>query len=214
VVLCLDRAGIVGDDGPTHHGVFDLALLRSIPNLVLMQPSDGAELAHMLYTATQLGRPVVIRYPRGSGPLSVAPETFEALPLGKAVVVRAGWQAQIWALGDMLPVAWEAAERLAERGIACGVVNARFVVPLDEALLADQARTARLIATLENGVAAGGFGSALQERVADLDLPVRVVRFGWPAEFVSHGNPALLAQAYGLTARAIAESLERSLPRD
>jgi 1-deoxy-D-xylulose-5-phosphate synthase len=211
VVLCLDRAGIVGDDGPTHHGVFDIALLRGIPNLVLMQPADGVELVHMLQAATQWRRPVVIRYPRGCCPGFVAPEDFEDLALGKAVVVREGWEVQLWALGDMLPLAVEAADILATRGLSVGVVNGRFVAPLDTGLLREQATLSRAFVTIENGIAAGGFGSAVEEALVEQGYGGRVIRKGWPHEFVPHGAPALLMRQFGLTPEAIADGVMAAL---
>lgn len=211
VVICLDRAGVVGDDGPTHHGVFDIALLRSCPNLVLMQPGDGVELAHMLYSATQWKRPVVVRYPRGVSPGHVSPEQLEEIPLGKAVVLREGWEIQLWALGDMVPLAVAVADRLVTRGYSVGVVNARFVSPLDSDLLQAQARLARAVVTLENGVANGGFGSAVTESLAEAGFQGRVIRAGWPNEFVPHGATALLMEKHGLTAEAITERVIRGL---
>ena len=212
VVICLDRAGIVGDDGPTHHGVFDVALLRSFPNLVIMQPMDGAELAHMLYSAIHWKRPVVIRYPRGVCPGYVPPEQFELVPLGKARILREGWEVQIWALGDMVPLAMATADRLVTKGFSVGVVNARFVAPLDEDLLRSQAKLARVFVTVENGGASGGFGSGIMEALADDGYPGRIIRAGWPNEFVPHGAPSILQQKYGLTPDAIAARVVDALP--
>ena len=211
VVFCLDRAGVVGDDGPTHHGVFDLALLRPIPNLVIMQPADERELANMLYTATRLGKPVVIRYPRGSGPGTPIDGELSELELGRAECVRDGEEAQLWALGDMLPLAGNAAAQLSDRGVNAGVVNARFVKPLDSALLAVHAKRATVVATLENAVAAGGFGSAVEESLVSQGYTGRVVRFGWPDRFVSHGKTDTLMAEAGLTAEKIADAVVDAL---
>jgi 1-deoxy-D-xylulose-5-phosphate synthase len=211
VVLCLDRAGVVGDDGPTHHGLFDIPLFRAVPNLVIMQPATGAELAHMLYSALLWGRPVIIRYPRGAAPNAVVPDTFEEVLLGRASVLRDGWEIRIWALGDMLPLAQEAAVLLAQRGRSVGVVNPRFVCPLDEELLREQAEYARLFVTLENGVASGGFGSGLEEAVGRLERPVRVLRIGWPNAFVPHGSPARLMEEFGLQPARIVERVLEAL---
>jgi 1-deoxy-D-xylulose-5-phosphate synthase len=207
VILCLDRAGIVGDDGPTHHGIFDLPLLRSVPNLILMQPKDEAELAAMLTSAVRWERPVVIRYPRGRGPGTPIPENPPLLEVGKAEVIRPGTTVQIWALGDQIPAALQAATLLTARGLSVGVVNPRFVRPLDHELMYAQAREARIWATLENGVAAGGFGSAMAEHLAKSGFQGPVLRFGWPDEFIPHGDPAILFDRYGLTPQAIAESI-------
>jgi len=211
VVICLDRAGIVGDDGPTHHGVFDLALMRTFPGLTIMQPADGAELAHMLNSAIKWKCPVVIRYPRGICAGYVPPDQFEDVVPGKARVLREGWEIQIWALGDMIPMAISAADRLVTKGFSVGVVNARFVAPLDQDLLASQSRLARVFVTIENGVAAGGFGSAVAETLGELGYQGRVIRNGWPREFIPHGAPAILLEKYGLTAEALAERVARTI---
>lgn len=211
VIFCLDRAGIVGDDGPTHHGVFDLALLRAVPHLVVMQPADGVELVNMLYSATQWKRPTVIRYPRGVCPGFVMPDTFENIEFGKARVSRDGWEVQLWALGDTLPLATGVADILASRGYSAGVVDARFVSPLDEERLAAQSVRAKCFLTIENGVAAGGFGSAVEEFLIGRGYKGSVIRAGWPREFIPHGAPAILARKYGMTAEALADRVLRCL---
>lgn len=213
VVICLDRAGIVGDDGPTHHGVFDMAMMRTFPGLTIMQPMDGAELAHMLASALKWKRPVVIRYPRGVCSGYVPPDQFEDVVPGKARVLREGWEIQIWALGDMVPMAIAAADLLVTKGYSVGVVNARFVTPLDQALLASQSKLARAFVTIENGVADGGFGSAVTETLSDLGYQGRTIRNGWPCEFIPHGAPAILLEKFGLTAEAIAERVARTVDR-
>lgn len=207
VVLCLDRAGVVGDDGATHHGVFDIALLRPIPNLVIMQPASEPELADMLHTAIGLGKPVVIRYPRGGGPGLPLREDFQPVEIGKAEVVRPGKDAQIWALGDMIPVALKAADLLAARGITAGVVNARFVKPVDHQLLRAHAAEARAVAVIENGVRAGGFGSVVAETLASYGFRGETLRFGWPDDFVPQGPPEILMREAGLTAEIVAEGV-------
>jgi 1-deoxy-D-xylulose-5-phosphate synthase len=204
VVFCLDRAGIVGDDGPTHHGVFDLALLRCIPNLTVMQPADGVELTHMLHSALRWNRPVAIRYPRGTCPGFTMPDAFEEIPFGQARVLREGWEIQLWALGEMTGLAIEAADILAAQGYSVGVVNGRFALPVDQALLESQSRLARAFVTIENGLAKGGFGSAIEECLGELRYRGCVLRNGWPQEFVPHGSATVLMSLYGLTAEAIA----------
>lgn len=211
VVICLDRAGIVGDDGPTHHGVFDIALLRPLPGLVFMQPRCEAELANMLYTAVRADGPVVIRYPRGGGPGTAIPAEFSEIVIGKAEVLREGGDVALWALGDMLPLATAAADALAAQGIGAGVVNARFIKPLDKELILRQARQCKVIATLENGVVTGGFGSGVRELLSAEGVTVPVVSFGWPDEFVPHGSPATLMEQYGLTAEAVKERIVSAL---
>ena len=220
VVFCLDRAGIVGDDGPTHHGVFDIALLRPVPGLIIMQPRDEPELCHMLKTAFDCNQPVVIRYPRGTGQGHDVPATFETLEIGKAEVLRAP-QTSIgtpqsslvwfWALGDMIPLAEACADLLHEKGVEAGIVNPRFIKPLDAALLKEQATTARVIATIENGVITGGFGDGVAEVLCDAGFAGKVLRFGWPDEFIAHGTPAKLMETHGLTPDAIVERLQSAL---
>jgi 1-deoxy-D-xylulose-5-phosphate synthase len=211
VVFCLDRAGVVGDDGPTHHGLFDISLLRPVPGLVMMQPKDEPELCHMLKTAFDYGKPVVIRYPRGTGPGLAVPDTFESLPIGKAEVLRPGTTVQIWALGDMLPLAKEVADRLAEQGIETGIVNPRFIKPLDTALLSEQAATARVIVTLENGVISGGFGSGVVSALCEAGLVIPVITCGWPDEFVPHGATDKLRELHGLTPASIVARITTAL---
>lgn len=211
VVICLDRAGIVGDDGPTHHGVFDMAMLRSFPNLTIMQPADGAELAHMLYSALLWKRPVVIRYPRGSCAGYVSPEQFEEVTRGRAQILREGWEIQIWALGDMLPLAIATADRLVTKGYSAGVVNGRFVAPVDWELIRSQGKLARAFVTIENGVASGGFGTAIAEVLLDEGYQGRVIRNGWPDEFVPYGAPSILMEKYGLTPDSIAARVVNAL---
>jgi len=203
VVFCLDRAGVVGDDGPTHHGVFDIALLRPVPNLVIMQPKDEQELADMLYTASTLDGASVIRYPRGCGPGIAVRNEFETMVVGKAEILREGETVQIWALGDMIPNALEAAALLSEKGVSAGVVNARFVAPLDEELMLAHASAAKVIATLENGVARGGFGSGVQECLSGKGATTPVLRFGWPHEFVGQGKADELMRDHGLDAETV-----------
>lgn len=212
VVFCFDRAGIVGDDGPTHHGVFDLPLFRAVPDLTIMQPADEAELDAMLRAAFDAGRAAIIRYPRGASPGVRRPDTpAEPLPIGKAEVRRPGDKVWIWALGDMLPLADAAADALAARGISAGVVNARFVKPLDQALLRTQAQGARVFVTIENGVIAGGFGSAVMEALAADGYTGRVQRYGWPDAFVAQGRPDELMRRHGLTAEAIVAAVTATL---
>jgi 1-deoxy-D-xylulose-5-phosphate synthase len=207
VLLCLDRAGVVGDDGPTHHGVFDIALLRPVPRLVIMQPKDEAELAHMLYTAIRMDGPAVIRYPRGVGSGARRAAEYESLPLGKAETLSEGEQVRIWALGDMVHTALQTAALLETRGVSAGVVNARFVRPLDEELLLRQAASARVVATIENGIVTGGFGSGVEALLVQNGFRGRILRFGWPDRFVPQGNTATLMHEYGLTPDAIAEQI-------
>jgi 1-deoxy-D-xylulose-5-phosphate synthase len=200
VTFCLDRAGLSPNDGPTHHGLFDLAYLRCVPNATIMQPKNEDELVDMLHTSLQLPGPGFIRYPRGAGVGAKVKESPTALPIGHAEVLREGSAIMIWALGNMVQDALALAERLsAEENLSVGVVNARFVKPLDRALLLSHAACIPLIVTMEDHVLAGGFGSAVLEALQDAECPTAVERIGWPDKFVEHGNNAeLLRSAYGL----------------
>jgi len=207
VVICLDRAGIVGDDGPTHHGVFDIALLMGIPGLIIAQPGDEADLANLLHSAFKWGKPVVIRYPRGSGPGVQVPDSPVELKIGKASIIRAGKKIQIWALGDMIPLAERASILLGKQGLEAGVVNARFIKPLDTELLEAQASSADAFVTIENGVLNGGFGSAVQSFLAGKHYEGSVLKFGWPDQFIPQGSYSELMNSFGLTAENIAATI-------
>ena len=205
VTLCLDRAGLVGDDGYTHHGVFDYAYLRSMPEMTVMAPKDENELRHMLKTAVDFDGPISLRYPRGSGVGVDITEPMQALPIGKAEVLREGRDVSIWAIGSMVQSAAQAAEKLAEQGISAGVVNMRFVKPLDKELLLAQAKEYGKIVTLEEGVLQGGVGSAVLEALNEAQLltKCRVLTLGIPDEFVLHGDKKLLFKDLGLDVDAI-----------
>ncbi len=216
VVFCLDRAGVVGGDGPTHHGVFDIPMLRALPNLTIMQPADEPELAAMLRLAIAHNGPCVIRYPRERGPGLPLPDSFGEIPFGRAEVVAApeGGKATVWlwVLGDMIPLASEVREILAARGIDAGIVNPRFIKPVDAGLLAGQATSgAKLFVTIENGVVAGGFGSAVAEALDSRGIDVPVLRIGWPDKFVGQGSPASLRERNGLVPGAVSERIVRRL---
>ena len=206
VTLCLDRAGLVGDDGYTHHGVFDYAYLRSIPNMTIMAPKDENELQHMLKTALDFDGPVSVRYPRGSG-VGVALDTqWQDLPIGKAEVLRTGKDVCFWAIGSMVQTALDAAELLEAQGISAGVVNMRFAKPLDVELLREHAQSYGKIITLEEGVLAGGVGSAILEELNENKLleQCEVRCLGIPDEFVMHGDKKLLFRDLGLDTPTIA----------
>ena len=200
VTFCMDRAGLSPNDGPTHHGLFDLSYLRCVPNAVVMQPKDEDELVDMLHTSLQLKGPGFIRYPRGAGTGAKIKTAPAVLPIGHAEVLREGSNIMIWALGGMVQDALKLAARLhAEEAISVGVVNARFVKPLDRTLLLSHAACIPLLVTMEDHVLAGGFGSAVLEVLHDADCPAAVERIGWPDKFVEHGtNGEVLRAAYGL----------------
>jgi 1-deoxy-D-xylulose-5-phosphate synthase len=189
VTFCMDRAGLSPNDGPTHHGLFDIAYLRCIPNTIVMQPKDEDELADMLWTGLNTDSPTFIRYPRGSA-MGVTPKDKpDLLPIGKAEVVRQGESVQFWALGPWVEEAEAIAETLEKDfGVSIGVVNGRFAKPLDVELLESQAKAAELIVSFEDHVIQGGFGSAIIESLNDLELPVPVLRIGYPDAFVDHGS--------------------------
>jgi 1-deoxy-D-xylulose-5-phosphate synthase len=201
VTFCMDRAGLSPNDGPTHHGLFDLAYLRCVPNATIMQPKDEDELVDMLHTSLQLPGPGFIRYPRGAGTGATIKSQPALVPVGHAEVLREGSNLMIWALGNMVQDALKLAERLAaEEHLSVGVVNARFVKPLDRALLLSHAACIPLLVTMEDHVLAGGFGSAVLEALQDADCPTAVERIGWPDKFIEHGTSSeVLRASYGLS---------------
>jgi 1-deoxy-D-xylulose-5-phosphate synthase len=218
----MDRAGIVGADGPTHHGLLDIAYLRGYPNIVLMAPKDEAEMRDMMLTAIEHPGPAALRYPRGNGfgvDISAEPKVIE---IGKAEVVRRGGDVAIIAYGSMVYPSIEAADKLGANGIQSTVVNARFVKPLDAELLLSLAREIKLIVTVEEAYLAGGFGSAVMEllELHGIADKVRVVRMGVADEIVTHGDPKVLLSHYGLNADGIyakvtetLESMDESRPK-
>jgi 1-deoxy-D-xylulose-5-phosphate synthase len=204
VVFAFDRAGLVGDDGPTHHGVLDIAILRPVPNMVLMAPSDDVEMRRMLATALSLNRPSAIRIPRGNVPASAADASQDPLEVGKGIVRREGEDACIIAYGNTVQDALKAADSLAGQGIRLRVVDARFAKPLDEALFLECARHFELLLTAEDGVINGGFGSGVLEMLADKgSVPKHFVRLGVGDEFVEHGTPEQLREGCGYDAPGI-----------
>ena len=206
VVFALDRAGIVGEDGPTHHGVFDFNYLRHIPNMVIMAPKDENELRHMLFTGFSHNGPVAIRYPRGSAVGVPLDEKMHKISIGCAEELKQGKDVAFFAIGAMVQSALAASEILETHGIKAGVVNARFVKPLDETLLRQVARDARIIVTIEDNVLAGGFGSAILEYLNSQNFSwVKVLRLGIPDKFIEHGTRAELLGLYGLTPEKIAD---------
>src|SRR5436190_9261705 len=217
VTFCMDRAGLVGDDGPTHHGAFDIAYLRCLPNITLMAPRDEATLVHMLHTALQLGGPAAIRYPRGQGVGVPLPDAPELLRVGTGEILREGERVALIGYGSGVGKARGAAELLAEHGLDVTVADARFAKPLDELLLAQLAADHELLVTVEEGVLNGGFGSAVWESLSDEGAAApRILRVGLPDRYVTHGAPALLHEEVGFTAERIAERVEAAVldPRE
>ena len=205
VRLCMDRAGLSGDDGPTHHGLFDIGYLRHVPNFIHMQPKDEDELVDMLHSCINHAGPAFIRYPRGAGVGVTIKDEPAVIPFGQAEVLREGTQIQIWALGPMVDLALKLAEQIGnEEGISVGVVNARFAKPLDKTLLLKQTKFSPLIVTMEDHVITGGFGSAVIETLQESNTLISVEHIGWPDKFVEHGSSIdILREAYDLSPDAI-----------
>ncbi|MGC1364037.1 MAG: 1-deoxy-D-xylulose-5-phosphate synthase [Silvibacterium sp.] len=218
VVFCMDRGGLSGDDGATHHGLFDISYLRGIPNIVHMDPTNEDELADMLYTAMLHEGPSAVRYPRGTGPGVTVKARPVAIPIGKGQVIRDGDDIAggiaIWGLGALLPLAVELADRLEEQGFSAAVINPRFVKPLDRELLAAYAKKVTVMVTFEDSVLMGGFGSAVLEALSEMQMDVPVVRIGWPDHFVEHGKVDQLRAANGVSVEAALEKLAPYLKRD
>ena len=213
VTFAMDRAGIVGADGPTHHGLLDISYFRGYPNITLMAPKDEGELRDMMLTAIEFPGPAAIRYPRGNGhgvDISSPPKKIE---IGKAEILREGKDAAIIAFGSMVYPAVDAAENLAKNGVQATVVNARFVKPLDAETILAIAKETSLIVTVEEAYLAGGFGSAVMELLEENNMQdaVKVVRLGVPDEIVTHGDPATLLAGYGLDAAGIENAVNKAL---
>ena len=238
VMFCMDRAGCV-DDGPTHHGVFDIAYLRPVPNIIHMQPKDEDEFNDMLYTMLQHPGPSAIRYPRGPAkgvPIKSHPKVLE---IGKAEVVKhgdysvdskgrpasrpvrrsigegaslgEGWRVAIWGLGNMLDMALETAKLLEAEDVSCAVINPRFIKPLDTGTLDFFSRNVDVIATIEDHVVNGGFGTIVAEALNGLGISIPVIKMGWPDQFIEHGAVNLLREKHGLTARVTADKILAAL---
>jgi 1-deoxy-D-xylulose-5-phosphate synthase len=214
VVLAMDRAGLVGDDGPTHHGAFDIAYLRPLPNITLMAPRDEAMLVHMLRTALAWDHgPVGLRYPRGEGLGVALPHDPVVLEIGTGEMLREGdGRVAIVGYGSGVAKGLEAAEELSARGMEVTVADARFAKPLDERLLAELAAEHELLVTVEEGVLAGGFGTAVWEALSEGGgVTPRILRIGLPDRYVTHGKPALLHAEVGFTGKRIAERIEAAV---
>ncbi|MFM7426235.1 MAG: 1-deoxy-D-xylulose-5-phosphate synthase [Elainella sp.] len=208
VFFCMDRAGIVGADGPTHQGMYDIAYLRCIPNMVVMAPKDEAELQQMLVTGVNHSGPIAMRYPRGNGyGVPLMEEGWEALPIGKAEILRQGDDVLLLGYGSMVYPAMQAAEILGEHGIEATVINARFAKPLDTELILPIARHMKRVVTLEEGCIMGGFGSAVAESLSDHEVMVPLTRLGVPDVLVDHATPDQSYATLGLTPPQIAERI-------
>ncbi len=210
VCLCMDRGGLSGDDGPTHHGLFDIGYLRHVPGLVHMQPKDEDEFVDMLWTMTNYhSGPIAIRYPRGMGTGAQPKEQPKLLEIGKAEVIKHGTQVAIFGLGGMCEMAGEAAQLLEAQGISAAVINPRWIKPLDAGTIEFFARSVDVVCTLEDHVLHNGFGCAVIEHLNDAGIKTPVVRIGWPDQFIEHGAVDILRKKHGLTAQ---HAVEKILP--
>ena len=215
VVFAIDRAGVVGSDGPTHHGVFDLSYLRILPNMTLMAPKDENELQHMLFTAIDHDGPAALRYPRGNGYGVPLDQTLKKLPFGQAEILRTGEAGVILAVGVMVYPACEAANTLAAEGIDLAVVNARFIKPLDRDLILSLARSSGKFFTVEENALLGGFGTAVLELLEEEGVEgVQVTRFGYPDHFIEQGEQPELRRMHGLDAAGIAAGIKKALGKE
>ncbi len=209
VIFAIDRAGIVGEDGETHHGLFDLSFMGNIPNLVVMAPKDEGELQDMLYTATQLDCPVAIRYPRGNG-IGVGYKNiddYQYIPLGKGELLAQGNQLTIVAIGNMVYPALEVAEILKAKGISASVINSRFLSPLDNELIISEATKSRRLVTMEENMVTGGLASKVHLLLQDNSLAIDTLAIGIKEQFVEHGKVEILREKYGLDAKSIVASI-------
>jgi 1-deoxy-D-xylulose-5-phosphate synthase len=211
VIFAIDRAGIVGEDGKTHQGTFDLSYLSCIPNLVIAAPRDENEMSHLLYTAVKAGRPVAVRYPRGNGLGVPIDEHLRELPLGKGEVLKHGDDLAIIAIGSAVAPSMQAAKLLGSKGLDCTVVNARFAKPLDSDLITEVASRIKRVVTVEENVLIGGFGSAVLSLLSSV-ADISVLPIGIPDGFVEHGPQEILRANYGLDAEGIAHRILSFFP--
>jgi len=213
VIFAIDRGGIVGGDGKTHQGAFDISYLTIIPNLIVTAPKDENELQHLLYTAVKSDHPMAIRYPRDYGLGTELDKELHQIPIGKGESVRYGKDVAILAIGTMVTPALEAAQELASKGIEATVVNARFAKPLDSRLIADVARYTKRLVTVEENALSGGFGSSVVQLLQQSDIrDIQVKSIGIPDQFVEQGTQAILRSKYGLDAKGIAKQVLALFP--
>lgn len=213
VIFAIDRAGIVGEDGKTHQGAFDISFLRAIPNIIIASPADEDELRHLLFSSIGYKKPVAIRYPRGCGEGVNLSQALHELPPGKGEVIREGHDLNILAVGPVIYQALKAADHLALEGISCGVVNARFVKPLDSELILELAKKTRNLVTVEENALCGGFGSAVTELLAGSGLKeYKVKSLGIPDKFVEHGPQELIRSLFSIDAEGIAQNIRTCFP--
>ncbi len=208
VSLCMDRAGLSGDDGPTHHGLFDIAYLRAIPNMIFMQPKDEEEFVDMLATMAHYTQgPTAIRYPRGTGTGATPKNKPQILPIGEAEILSEGKDIALFGLGNFCPVAREVSFLLAERGLEAAVINPRWIKPLDTKTIDFFAKKTRCLVTMEDHVLHNGFGTGVAEHLEDIQARTPLLRIGWPDQFIEHGSLPILRKKYALTPQAITEKI-------
>jgi 1-deoxy-D-xylulose-5-phosphate synthase len=214
VVFAIDRSGIVGADGATHHGAFDLSYFRHIPNMVLMSPKDENELRQMLYSAHVYNRPVAIRYPRGEAQDVPMDKIFREIPLGTWEILKEGEELTIIACGNMVYPALDVAEELEKEGIAIGVINGRFIKPMDNRVLSEVASRTKKILTLEENVLMGGFGSGVMELLSKEEISIPVKSMGMPDTFITHGSQKKLRKALGIDREGIKRAIKAWLKKE
>ncbi|MGA0900821.1 MAG: transketolase C-terminal domain-containing protein, partial [Luteolibacter sp.] len=208
VRLCMDRAGLSGDDGPTHHGLFDIGYLRHVPGLIMMQPKDEEELVDMLHTMAAYDEgPSAIRYPRGSITGSKPKDEPELLEIGKAEVIADGADIALLGLGNLFGMAEEVKAMLEDEGYSVALINPRFIKPLDAQVIESYASKCKVVCTFEDHVLFNGFGAAVIEHLHDKGIHTPVARIGWPDEFIEHGKVEILRELHGLTAAAAVEKI-------
>lgn len=213
VVFAIDRGGIVGDDGKTHQGAFDLSYLSLIPNLIVASPKDENELQHLLYTATKIGKPMAVRYPRSAGVGVSMDTTFHKIPIGKAEIIRHGTDIGIIAIGSMVAPAETAAHELHLQGVHATVVNARYVKPVDADMILEIARQTHHILTIEENTLSGGFGSYVTDIIEQAGIiNVTINSLGLPDKFIEHGTQNFLRSKYSLDTKGIVKKVLSILP--
>jgi 1-deoxy-D-xylulose-5-phosphate synthase len=214
VAICMDRAGLSPDDGPTHHGLFDIGYLRHIPNMVHMQPKDEEEFVDMLWTMANYHQgPIAIRYPRGAGTGAIPKTQPKLLEIGKAEVVHHGQEVALLGLGNMFSLAEEVAKQLEAEGVSVALINPRWIKPLDTGTIEFFARRVDVMCTFEDHVLHNGFGCAVIEHLSESQITTPVVRIGWPDQFVEHGSLNILREKHGVTAAAALEKIRPFLKK-
>jgi 1-deoxy-D-xylulose-5-phosphate synthase len=206
VIFAIDRAGLVGEDGPTHHGAFDLSFINFIPNFTIMAPSDENEFQHMLKTAISIEGPVALRYPRGAAMGVTLDPELKTLPLGKARVLKDGKDLYILAIGNMVWPSMEASKLLESQGISAGVIDMRFLKPIDRDLILSLAKNSKNFVTVEENSIVGGLGSTINSLLSSKGC--EILNIGLPDQFIEHGNPKVLRSIYNLTEEKISTKIK------